>query len=59
MVMSPHALTPSAATFGLGNVKILRRNKAANALLAHLGEGDFLEAGAGRRQWASNDSSRP
>ena len=40
--MSPHALTPSAATFGPENVKLLRRNKAANALLAHFGEGDFL-----------------
>jgi len=41
-VMFPHALTPSAATLGLENVKLLRRNKAANALFAHLGKGDFL-----------------
>jgi len=38
MVMSPHALIPSATPFGLENVKLLRRNKDANALFAHFGE---------------------
>jgi len=42
MVMSPHALIPSATPLGLENVKLLRRNKDANALFAHLGEGDLL-----------------
>ena len=46
-VMSPHALTPSAPTLGLDNVKLLRRNKAANALFAHLGEADLGWAGSG------------
>src|SRR6516165_5788045 len=40
MVMSPHALIPSATPLGLENVKPLRRNNDANALFAHLGEGD-------------------
>ena len=31
MVMSPHVLISSATPFGLENVKLLRRNKAANA----------------------------
>jgi hypothetical protein len=38
MVMSPHALIPSATPFGLENVKLFRRNKDANALFAHFGE---------------------
>jgi hypothetical protein len=42
MVMSPHALIPNTPTFGLENVKLLRRNKAVNALFAHFGEGDLL-----------------
>jgi hypothetical protein len=45
MVMSHHALIPSATPFGLENVKLLRRNKDANALFAHFGEGDLLRAG--------------
>jgi hypothetical protein len=44
MVMPPHALIPSATPFGLGNVKLLRRNRDANALFAHFGEGDLLRA---------------
>jgi len=31
-VMSPHAPIPSATLLGLENVKLLRRNKDANAL---------------------------
>jgi hypothetical protein len=41
MVMSPHAQIPSATPLGLENVKLLRRNKDANALFAHF-KGDLL-----------------
>jgi hypothetical protein len=47
MVMSPHALTSSATPLGLENVKLLRRNSAANALFAHLGKADLDRAGDG------------